>query len=72
MLAGMVQITISVSDEVYEWLAQKAESERLSVEAIITEQVNRIPASDPENPEFLRALRHTMKNHKELLRRLGE
>jgi hypothetical protein len=68
----MVSVTISVPDSVYAWLVEKADSSNKSVQALIEDQVARLPNGDPDNPEFVAAMRATIENNRGLLRRLAE
>ena len=68
----MVSITISVPETVYDWLAKKASTSDQTVEALIEEEVQRLPEDDPDDPEFLAVVRASIQTNRELLKRLAE
>ncbi len=68
----MVSVTISVSDSVYAWLADKANSSNRSVQALIEDQIRKLPQGDADNPEFLAVLNASMEANRSLLKRLAE
>ncbi|MGB4863391.1 MAG: hypothetical protein WBO97_13115 [Tepidiformaceae bacterium] len=68
----MVTVTISVSEGVYQWLSEKAATSNRSVQALIEDQVQRLSQEDPDDPEFVAALEATIRENKNLLRRLAQ
>lgn len=68
----MVSVTISIPDNVYSWLARKATSANRSVQDLIEDEVQRLPQGDPEDPDFLVAMKASMESNKNLLKRLAE
>lgn len=68
----MVNVTISVPDDVYAWFAKLADESKVSVQALIERELSRVPASDAADPEFLRAVRATIQSNASLLQRLAE
>lgn len=68
----MVSVTISIPDAVYTWLAQKATAADRSVQALIEDEVQRLPQGDPDDPAFLAAMNASLQSNKNLLKRLAE
>lgn len=68
----MVSVTISIPDGLYLWIAEKAETEHLSIEKLIEGQVTRLKQGDPDDPEFLAAVRESIDANRHLLMRLAE
>jgi hypothetical protein len=68
----MVSVTISIPDSVYSWLAQKATSDNTSVQALIEDELQRLPQGDPDDPEFLKAMKASMESNRNLLKRLAQ
>lgn len=68
----MIQVTISLPDSVYAWLADRAAESRSSVEAMIVEQVKRLPEGERQNREFLKAVEAVIAENGDLLKRLAE
>ncbi len=68
----MVTLTITIDDELHEWLCRQADRANQTVEELIEKEVERARESDPENPEFLHALGASLSANRGLLKRLAE
>lgn len=68
----MVSVTISIPETTYVWLAKKATTSNTSVQALIEEELQRLPQGDPDDPEFLAALTASMESSRNLLKRLAQ
>lgn len=72
ILGHMVRVTISIPDPVYTWLAERATAENWTVQELIEAEVARLQQDDPEDPEFLAAVREMIESNRDLLQRLAD
>lgn len=68
----MVSVTISLPDSVYAWLAARATTGNRTVQELIEDEVSRLRQGDPDDPEFLAAMRASINSNRNLLKRLAE
>jgi hypothetical protein len=72
MLAAMATITITVSDHAYAWLTERARTTNSSVEAVLEDQVERLPEVSRVDPALLAIMESSIERNRNLYRRLAQ